>query len=473
MGAKITRQEFVAKSIAKHGNAYDYSLVEYADSKTPVQIICPTHGPFLQAPSNHFAGKGCRKCASEAAGNRYRKSNDSFLEQARKVHGDLYDYSGVDYKTARLKVSIRCKVHGPFNQVPYAHLQGAGCPQCGKEAIGDAHRATLAQFIDQAQTKYGLKFDYQAAQYVDAWTPVTIGCPVHGTFDQTPVAHLHNSTYGCPQCASDDATNRGRGPRAARPQDRLGTTAFIERSAIVHAGKYDYSLVEYQTSKDKVTIICPVHGQFTQSANGHLAGAGCPKCGDEKNSATQRQSVESFIARSRAVHGDKFDYSKVVYTSARLPVTIICPAHGEFEQVPDVHIRSGCRKCADDDLPGAYSLKVLSRDPALAERPAVLYYLHFESESGESFYKIGITLKSIKQRFAGYGAAGYKFTVLGEKKLPLMDAFKAEQTLVSAHVKLHHYSPLRGNRERTTKFGGRKECFSLALPADLIALFGS
>jgi hypothetical protein len=105
-------------------------------------------------------------------------------------------------------------------------------------------------------------------------------------------------------------------------------------------------------------------------------------------------------------------------------------------------------------------------------QPAVLYYLLFESDTGERFYKVGITLKSIKQRFAGYGAAGYTFTVLREKTLRLMDAFKAEQTLVNAHVKTHHYSPMRGNRERTTKFGGRKECFSVPLPQGLTSLFG-
>lgn len=471
MGTKITREKFIARAIAKHGKAYDYSEVEYVDSKALVQIICPTHGPFVQAPSNHLAGKGCRKCASQAAADGYRKSGDSFIAQACKVHGDLYDYSDTDYKTARLKVTIRCRVHGPFDQVPYVHLKGSGCPLCGNAAGGRVQRTTQAQFISQAREKYGEKFDYQNAQYVDAWSTVIIGCPAHGTFMQTPAAHLHNTSYGCPQCAHEDAKSRGRGPRAARPQDRSNTAEFIARATVKHPGKYNYSLVDYQTSKDKVAIVCPLHGEFMQAAAGHLAGRGCPKCRNEHNSAAQRRSVVLFTAKARAAHGEKFDYSKVVYETARRPVTIICPVHGEFEQTPDRHLQSGCRKCADDDLPGAYSLKVLSRDPTLAARPAVLYYLLFEGDTGERFYKIGITLKSIKQRFAGYGAAGYMFTVLGKRKLPLMDAFKAEQALVNAHVKAFHYSPLRGNRERTTRFGGRKECFSIALPDILAKMF--
>ena len=468
---KRTLKEFIALAQKVHLQKYDYSAAEYVNSPTPLRIFCPLHGAFMQSPGNHLAGKGCRKCASKAAGDKYRKSGDKFVEDARKAHGDLYDYSQCDYKTARLKLAIRCKVHGLFEQVPYVHLKGAGCPLCGDEAKGKSLRTSPQELISQAKEKYSEKFDYSQAHYVDAWTPVTIGCPIHGEYVQTPVAHLHSTKYGCPKCASDDASNRGRGPRSPRPQDRSTTAEFIECATAKHNGKYDYSLVEYTKSKEKITVICKVHGPFKQDASGHLCGRGCPKCGDERIAESQRQTVESFIVRARAVHGDKFDYTQVDYKTARIPVTVICPVHGEFQQVPDRHIKSGCRKCADDDLPGAYSVKVLSRDPALANRPAILYYLLFESNTCERFFKVGITLKSIKQRFAGYGAAGYKYSVLGEKKLTLNDAFKAEQTLVNAHVKAHHYSPLRGNRERTTKFGGRKECFSIALPESLANLF--
>lgn len=468
---KRTLKEFIALAQQVHGQKYDYSKATYLNSPTPLQILCPEHGAFMQSPSNHLAGKGCRKCASKAAGDKYRKSGNDFVEEARKVHGDRYDYSACDYKTARLKLAIRCKIHGQFEQVPYVHLKGAGCPTCGKEAIGQAHRTSQQQFIEQVIAKYGEKFDYSQVRYVNAWTPVLIECPDHGAFSQTPAAHLHNTTYGCPKCASDDRSSRGRGPREPRPQDRSNTAEFIERAMAKHSGKYDYSLVEYTKSNEKVTILCKAHGAFQQDPSGHLAGRGCPKCGDERIAASQRQSVEAFIARAIAVHGNKFDYSKVDYKTARIPVTIICPVHGEFQQPPDGHINRGCRRCADDDLPGAYSMKVITRDPALANRPAILYYLLFESNTGERFFKVGITLKSIKQRFAGYGAAGYSYTVLGEKKLTLLEAFKSEHTLVNAHVKANHYSPLRGNREKTTKFGGRKECFSVGLPESLANLF--
>ncbi|HLP27485.1 MAG TPA: DUF723 domain-containing protein [Candidatus Didemnitutus sp.] len=428
---------------------------------------------FTQSPSNHLAGKGCRKCAAKAAGDRYRKSNDSFVEAARKVHGERYDYTESVYFTARLKLVIRCKEHGPFEQVPYVHLKGGGCPQCANSSAGKAQRDSVHGFIDKAREKYGEKFDYSQVKYVNAWTPVLISCPTHGAFSQTPAAHLHNTTYGCPSCANDDRTNRGRGSRAPRLQDRSNTAEFIERAVAIHDGKYDYSLVNYISSKEKVTIVCKDHGAFLQVASTHLAGRGCPKCGELRISLSQRQTVDDFIARARLVHGDKFDYSKVQYKTARTQVTIICPVHGEFQQPPDGHLNRGCRKCADDDLPGAYSTKVLSRDPDLASRPAILYYLAFESNTGERFFKVGITLNSVKERFAGYGAAGYHFTVLGEKRLPLLEAFETEQVLISSHVKAHHYSPQRGNREQSKRFGGRKECFSVPLPENLAALFNT
>ena len=163
MGAKITREDFIAMAVGKHGKTYDYSGVNYVGSKASVQIICPTHGPFMQAPSNHLAGKGCRKCASQAAGDRFRKSGDSFIEEARKVHGRLYDYSDTDYNTARLKVTIQSTLHGPFGQVLYVHLMGSGCPLCGNVASGQAQRTTQAGFISQACKKYEGKFDYQNA----------------------------------------------------------------------------------------------------------------------------------------------------------------------------------------------------------------------------------------------------------------------------------------------------------------------
>jgi hypothetical protein len=310
-----------------------------------------------------------------------------------------------------------------------------------------------------AQDKYGCRFDYSKVAYLTAWDPVTIVCKEHGEFRQTPVTHL-NSTHGCPKCAHV-RLNDGR---------RLVTDEFLRRAREVHGDRYEYSQVQCVDSKSKVTIGCRKHGAFNQSAGEHLAGKGCRKCGTEESSERQRQSLDDFIHRAREVHGDKFDYALVEYASARLKVRIVCPIHGVFEQTPGSHLKQGCRKCADENLPGAYSLKVLHRDPELARKPSVLYYLKFESDAGELFYKVGITTTSVNKRFAGYAAAGYHIKKLGEVRLSLLDAFEREQHLLKAHCRYCKYRPLKGNR-KGFKFGGGSECFSTPIPTELLTVF--
>lgn len=139
--------EFIEKSKLIHGNKYDYSDVNYVDSKTPVEIKCNVCGHiFLQKPCTHLAGHGCSYCAralraAKLVGserlqqywNSVRLSYLDFVTRCRGVHGDKYDYSLVEYKNMDTKVRIKCNVCGNvFCQRPNDHLHGQGCPECGK-----------------------------------------------------------------------------------------------------------------------------------------------------------------------------------------------------------------------------------------------------------------------------------------------------------------------------------------------------
>ena len=130
---------------------------------------------------------------------------------------------------------------------------------------------------------------------------------------------------------------------------RLTTEEFISRARRVHGNKYDYALVEYSVTRVPVKIICREHGEFEQKPTKHLSGHGCKTCGRLAAANARRSNTEQFIAKAKRVHGDKYDYSLVSYERNKLPVKIVCPAHGEFEQRPRSHLwGSGCRKCADD-----------------------------------------------------------------------------------------------------------------------------
>ncbi len=135
---------------------------------------------------------------------------------------------------------------------------------------------------------------------------------------------------------------------------RLTTEEFISRARRVHGHKYDYALVEYSGTYTPVKIICREHGEFEQKPNKHLIGHGCQTCGTLAGANARRSNTEQFIAKAKRVHGDKYDYSLVSYETGELPVKIVCPAHGEFEQKPHGHLLGrGCRKCAVDRQRGS------------------------------------------------------------------------------------------------------------------------
>jgi hypothetical protein len=120
---------FINKAIRKHQGFYDYSLVEYLSAKTPATISCPVHGIFKQTPNNHLTGHGCNICSKDK-NRKHAKTNAEFIINANKIHGNIYDYSIVNYKNAHSKVDIICKEHGIFKQGSTNHLSGQGCAKC-------------------------------------------------------------------------------------------------------------------------------------------------------------------------------------------------------------------------------------------------------------------------------------------------------------------------------------------------------
>ena len=324
MPKKKTREEFIKEATEKHDGKYDYSKVNYVNSKTKVCIICPEHGEFEQPPKSHLKGCGCQKCSGNCV-----PTKEEFIKKAREAHGDKYDYSKVEYKNNHTKVCIICPEHGEFWQTPYVHKQGSGCSTCANEANGERCRSSKEEFIKNARKKHGDKYDYTKVSYVNSTINVCIICPKHGEFEQMPKIHLKGC--GCPKCSSNYIPTKEE---------------WIASSREVHGDKYDYSKVNYVGALTKVCIICPKHGEFWQKPSIHLSGCGCPKCGIEKVRESLSSSKEDFIKKACKAHGDKYDYSKVEYVNSTTKVCIKCPIHGQFEQTPHDHLRGhGCPKC--------------------------------------------------------------------------------------------------------------------------------
>jgi hypothetical protein len=187
-------------------------------------------------------------------------------------------------------------------------------------------RMSQNEFIRRVKEIHGNKYNYDKVSYVNNTTKVIITCPTHGDFLQSPKSHLYGK--GCPKCG-----------------DTRGTTdKFIKDAKEIHGDKYGYSKVDYKNSRTPIKITCPIHGDFLQLPQVHLRGSGCLHCKHDNS----RKTTNNFIERAKKIHGDLFDYSKVLYTKAHELVLITCKEHGDFLQTPNNHLKgNGCPICSE------------------------------------------------------------------------------------------------------------------------------
>ena len=166
---KLTLADFIRRAKEKHHSKYGYEKTVYKNSQTPVIISCPIHGEFQQNPFRHLLGRGCRKCGFIITESRRVVSTEEFIEKAKKVHGELYDYSKFEYIQNTIKSVIICSNHGEFKQSGASHLSGAGCPQCkasrGEKQINKILKILNIEFLRQfkiqdCKNKYPLPFDF-------------------------------------------------------------------------------------------------------------------------------------------------------------------------------------------------------------------------------------------------------------------------------------------------------------------------
>jgi len=272
-----------------------------------------------------------------------------FVQKANEKHNNKYKegYGAFEYINTSTKSEICCPEpkHGTFPQTPSNHLRGKGCPKCGNLNRGKSNRSNKDAFILKANEKHDNKYDYTLVDYKRLKTHITIICPEHGNFIQSPDNHLQGA--GCSKC----------GRKRTEDGHRLTTEEFVSNAKKIHpCDKYDYSQVDYKGAKIKVTIICPEHGPFKQTPDGHLSEKGCNSCAIKKNSDNQRGTKESFIQKSRANpscrdhNGNYYDYDLVEYKNAHTKVKIKCLYHDKiFTMIPNNHSHHG-QKCNDCGL---------------------------------------------------------------------------------------------------------------------------
>lgn len=201
-GRKLAEKAFInfkEKASKKFSYKYDYSKANYIDNHTPIEIVCPIHGVFKQTPHDHFKSPiGCQKCVLEKMSLDQASTTEEFIKKARQIHGNKYDYSKVKYINNRIKVCIRCPIHGEFWQTPDNHLYGKGCKKCSYEKLSSNKFLTTNEYIEKAKLVHGDKYDYSETIYNGMKNDVVIICPIHGKFKQNASNHTHGK--GCPKC---------------------------------------------------------------------------------------------------------------------------------------------------------------------------------------------------------------------------------------------------------------------------------
>jgi hypothetical protein len=319
-----------------------------------------------------------------------RLTKEEFVARAQAIHNFKYTYDNFIYSGSTIKGNITCPSHGDFLQDPSAHIFGKnGCPQCGRNDQIKARAHTKEIFVEVAVKIHGDKFDYSLVEYVNSMTHVLIKCNTCGDIlSQVPNSHLAGD--GCVNCAG---------------LKRRDNASFIVEARLIHGDLYDYSLVEYVNSNEKVIIICPKHGNFLQTPLNHLnMEHGCPICG-----GTGKLTLEKVIERANKIHNHKYIYDKLVFVNVSTKGTIGCPEHGYFEQKINDHLRGiGCQDCS--------------------------------ARKNEKI--VGVILKSLDIQYVSQ----YKINLFGTYRSNAVDYYLPKLNLIIEYNGAQHYRPVNYGR---------------------------
>lgn len=293
MGPKpFSQEQFIALAKQTHGNRFIYSATKYINRRTKIEVTCRIHGKFTTSPTYHYKGNGgCQACnkitevrkkgnivTNGKARTRafipfkrfikcYAKYDSTYIDKANKAHGNKYTYkvNTPILNTETHKFTITCPAHGEFVQSIKNHLQGQGCPSCGKEKARAIKTTPFKVIKERADKIHNSKYIYIEDSYTNTQTKMLIKCTsCDNNFYMTPDSHI-NQQQGCPYCRGmyktlEDATkalNKIDKSYALLTNEPLTTT--ILNNSIIHFN-------------------CSTHGNTSRKFVDIARGLGCRRC---------------------------------------------------------------------------------------------------------------------------------------------------------------------------------------------------
>jgi hypothetical protein len=210
MKSRISEQEFINRSKNKYGNKFEYSFLIYKEYTENVILKCKIHGLITIRPNRHLKSKtGCYECGNDIRKNASGLTNKEFIDRAKIVHNNFYEYDKTNYLSMDKYVNIKCPTHGYFPQIAENHIKGFGCQNCALSKLHNKSRKTAKQFIQEAILIHKDKYDYSLVVYKSTHEPVIIICREHGQFLQAPSNHISkNNQNGCKHCAEGNSSKK-------------------------------------------------------------------------------------------------------------------------------------------------------------------------------------------------------------------------------------------------------------------------
>jgi len=311
---RLTQKDYIRDCERVHNNKYDYSLVNYRNTRSKIRIICNKHGVFEQISKAHKDGQGCPSCAGNNVLNK-----SEFIRISKGKNNDAYDYSLIDTEYVKSCDYVRV-INKNDNIIYYQlsdnHKNGRKPNKIEKESL-----------IERFQDIHDNKYEYLL--YTDI-----VGCT-----DKIKIVD---------KVSKDEFIYRVDRHLLGMSPNKVTLNRFKLKSSKIHNNKYDYSLVkEINGNRDIVDIVCPDHGVFKQTVNNHMNSKdGCPKC-----SKCRRWIEEELIYEFNKIHFDKYNYEMVSFTNVSEKIKIICRKHGEFFQNVNKHLSGqGCPKCSNTSV---------------------------------------------------------------------------------------------------------------------------
>lgn len=364
-----------------------------------------------------------------------------WTNKSKEKFGSKYDYSKVGtIKTKKDKITIGCPTHGFIETSFNNHLRTLGCPQCGDKKGRDSKRMKFNEFLkilDEIQPDRNFKI---------------LSRKFNGKQIKNEKVYTQDEFGICKILVSSLLNGSQPNIKSACFKNLYAERTY--RKVIGYNGLH-FNKSEYKKALDYITVECYKHREYLTKPNRILSKKQtCPQCQEERRHLILRSNTKEFINKAVKKLGTNREiYNKVEYTHAKEKVPILCEVHETYYLItPNDHLSGyGCPECASER--GGYSRTDYIN--VAKGRKSNLYLLRCYNEN-EEFYKVGITIRQIKERYLGKKHIPYEYEIIYEVKDDAGLIWDVEKSVIR-QFKLNKYIPL-------LEFAGYTECFNKEFP---------